>query len=125
VRAMARGLRPGGRLFMAFPAEASTRMPTRKGTLNFWDDTTHVRPPDYGRIIELLQQEGVTVVFSSERYRPPLWVLIGLLNEPFSRLRGTVKRGTWALYGFESIVWGTRNHHPRSAPSHFELHRPK
>jgi SAM-dependent methyltransferase len=108
VKAMAHALRPGGRLFLAFPAAASLSMPSRVGTLNFFDDTTHVRPPDFGKVLGLLRAEGVTIDFAAERYRPPSRVVIGAVNEPVSRLRKKVMRGTWALYGFESIIWGTK-----------------
>lgn len=39
--AIGRALVPGGRLYLALPCEASARFPRRRGTLNFFDDTTH------------------------------------------------------------------------------------
>lgn len=110
VVAMADALRPGGRIFFAFPSAASVRLPPRQGTLNFYDDETHVRPPDYKRVLQLLERRKVTIDFSAERYRPPLAVATGVLNEPRSRITGRVLRGTWALYGFETVIWGTKIH---------------
>lgn len=108
VIAMARALRPGGRIYLAFPAAASLNMPSREGTLNFWDDDTHVRPPDYRRVHELLAAEGIRIDYAAERYRPFLRFAVGILMEPFSWARKKVMRCTWALWGFETIIWGTK-----------------
>lgn len=108
VTAMARALRPGGRIFLAFPAAATVNMPSRQGSLNFFDDVTHVRPPDYRRVLELLKAQDVLIDFAAERSRPPVMAAIGLFNEPISRFRKRVMRGTWALWGFETVIWGTK-----------------
>ncbi|MHA7661566.1 class I SAM-dependent methyltransferase [Mycolicibacterium sp. HS_4_1] len=109
VTAMARALRPDGRIYLAFPAADTVNFPSRDGTLNFYDDDTHVQPPDYRRVIGLLTAAGITINFAAERFRPPNWVLVGLINEPLSRIRKKVLRGTWALYGFETVIWGTKS----------------
>jgi SAM-dependent methyltransferase len=108
VKAMARALRPGGRIYLSFPAAATVNMPSREGTLNFWDDDTHVRPPDYGRVLGLLAAEGIGIDFAAERYRPPSRVILGLITEPVSWASKRVLWWTWALYGFETIIWGTK-----------------
>jgi SAM-dependent methyltransferase len=108
VTAMTRALRPGGRIYLAFPSAATLNMPSREGTLNFWDDDTHVRPPDYQRVLDLLAAEDVTIDFSAKRYRPPARLAVGVLTEPISRVRKKVMPGTWALYGFETVIWGTK-----------------
>ena len=109
VAAMARALRPGGRIFLAFPAAMTVRLPSRKGTLNFYDDQTHVAPPDYNSVLKSLSAEGVDIDFAAQRYRPPFYFLAGLLSEPYSRWRNSVNPGTWALYGFETVIWGTKS----------------
>ncbi len=107
VTAMAECLRPGGRIFLAFPSAATLRFPSRVGALNFWDDPTHVRPPNYQRVLDLLGGAGVEVDFAAERFRPLTWAAVGLLMEPVSRLRKKSMVGTWALWGFETTIWGT------------------
>jgi SAM-dependent methyltransferase len=109
VTAMALALRPGGRIFLAFPAAATVNLPSRLGTLNFFDDTTHIRPPDFQAVLDLLKAEGVAIDFAAERCRAPVMTLVGLINEPMSRFRKKVMRGTWALYGFETVIWGTKS----------------
>lgn len=108
VTAMARALRVGGRIFLAFPAAATVEFPSREGTLNFYDDSTHIQPPDYRTVLALLEAEGIGIDFAAERYRPPAWVVAGIVSEPLSRMRRRVMRGTWALYGFETVIWGSR-----------------
>lgn len=107
--AMVAALRPGGRLYLAFPCEESVRFPKRQGSLNFFDDATHKRVPDWDRVLGILRERGVTLAYACPRYRPLILASVGLLLEPLGRLlgRNMPAGSTWALYGFESIVWGT------------------
>lgn len=105
---MLHALKPGGRLFLAFPSEASTRFPSRAGTLNFFDDATHVDLPKFDDILLTIKREGYGIDAAIRRYRPLHRLLIGFLQEPISRQQKRVMYGTWALYGFEAIIWVTR-----------------
>lgn len=105
--AMVSALRPGGMLYLSFPCEASVNFPRRGGCLNFFDDNTHQRVPSWQGTLDTLVSHGCRIEFSTKRHRPfPLW-LKGLLYEPLSMVRRqTMSDGsTWALYGFESIIW--------------------
>jgi len=106
--AMCRCLAPGGQLYLAFPSEASVNFPRRSGTLNFYDDDTHREVPRFLQVIERIQAAGLKIEFSAKQYRPPYKYLRGLLNEPRSAAKKRVYSGTWALYGFESIIWARR-----------------
>jgi SAM-dependent methyltransferase len=110
VAAMARALVPGGRLYIAFPSAASTSFPSRNGCLNFYDDPTHKMVPDFGMVCRLLEAEGLAIDYKATSYRPPVKFLLGLGTEPISALKRKVMPGTWALYGFESVIWA---HKPR------------
>jgi SAM-dependent methyltransferase len=109
---MMAALKPGGRLFMAFPTEASVRFPHRHGTLNFYDDPTHKTVPSFAGLCERMSAAGFYLDVAMRRYRPLRYVLAGLRNEIPSLLRQQVLFGTWALYGFESIIWATRSATP-------------
>lgn len=108
--AMAAALRPGGRLFLAFPCEDSVRFPRRRGSLNFFDDATHQAVPSWSGVLNALRGCGVLPVYASRRYRPWLLAVTGLVLEPLGWLLGcNMPAGaTWALYGFETIIWGRR-----------------
>jgi SAM-dependent methyltransferase len=110
LEAMLDAVRPGGRLFMAFPAEESRHFPKRLGTLNYYDDETHqTNPPSFDQIISTVKQHGFEIEYKSSRYRPPILWMLGLVVEPISAIRKKVCLGTWELYGFVSIVWARKN----------------
>lgn len=106
--AMMNALRKNGIIYLAFPCAESVSFPSRKGTLNFYDDETHTTPPDFPLIIEKLKNAGFKILFSRRRYRPWRRFLIGLAWEPSSAKRRQVLRGTWELYGFESLIWAQK-----------------
>lgn len=111
LRAMAAALRPRGQLFLAFPCEASVGFPKRRGSLNFFDDTSHQAVPGWDLVVEALRSSGVTPVYATRRYRPATLAAVGLLLEPAARAlgRNMPAGATWALYGFESVIWGRRD----------------
>lgn len=106
---MCNKLKPGGKLFLSFPSENSITMPSRSTTLNYFDDATHVAlPPNYAQVLRTLEKNGLRIIFSQRQYRPKLLFLIGLIQEPVSYIRRKVLQGTWALYGFETIIWAEK-----------------
>jgi SAM-dependent methyltransferase len=111
LRALLRAIKPGGRAYLSFPCEASVFFPHRRGTLNFHDDPSHSKCPDLSRVLSALHSEGFRTDFVAARYRPVLLALLGLLLEPLSAvLRRVMPLGsTWALYGFETVIWARRN----------------
>jgi SAM-dependent methyltransferase len=110
LRAMCRHVKKGGRLYLSFPCEASLRFPRRLGTLNFHDDPTHSAPPSYAAVLDTLRSAGLSIAFARRRYRPPVPFILGLLLEPlsFASTRVMPLRSTWALYGFETVIWAVR-----------------
>jgi cyclopropane fatty-acyl-phospholipid synthase-like methyltransferase len=108
ITAMAAALRPGGRLYLSFPCEKSVHFPHRKGTLNFYDDETHRSVPEWAAVLDSIHGAGLRVDYAAQQSRSLAMALFGLLLEPISSTRGRVMRGTWDLYGFESIIWATR-----------------
>jgi len=109
LRAITAALKPGGRLHLTFPSQASIGFPHREGCLNFFDDSTHREVPDFDRIVRQLEANGRAIPFAARRYRPIALLLVGALLEPLSRRRGRTMTGTWALYGFEAVIWAVSN----------------
>lgn len=98
-------VRKNGRIYISFPCAESINFPKREGTLNYFDDNTHkYNPPDFDNIIEVLKNNNFLIEVSTRRYRPLLAFIIGLIYEPLSMYKKKVLRGTWQLYGFESII---------------------
>ena len=104
--AMVGALKQGGTIYISFPCEESVNFPSRKGCLNFYDDSTHNKIINFSAFLNFLQSQGLVVLFAKKRYRPVIPFLIGLVSEPFCRLMNmqAVAGGSWALYGFESII---------------------
>jgi SAM-dependent methyltransferase len=99
-------LKSGGYMYLAFPCFESVNFPSRKVTLNYYDDSTHTSTPlDFNRVIQIIGVKNAEVIYFSKKYRPFFLWLIGLFQEPFSRLLRRNLQGTWAFYGFETIIW--------------------
>ena len=104
--AMIKSLKKQGKIYISFPCEESIGFPNRHGCLNFYDDSTHKNLIQYSAFIATLKENEMNIVFATKRYRPTLPFLIGLICEPFCRLlnKQAPADGTWALYGFETII---------------------
>ena len=108
--AMICALKSGGTMYLSTPSLASLDFPSRKGSLNFYDDPSHKKPIDLLELIKIyrsLKQDEIEVVFYVKRYRPWMLFFEGMLFEPISYLRkeSRFNGSTWALYGFEQIAW--------------------
>jgi SAM-dependent methyltransferase len=107
--AMLRATRVGGKIFVSFPCAQSVSFPSRAGTLNYYDDVTHRNaPPEFDRLLEMLESLGFQILYACRSHRPRLFWLLGFVSEPFSRWKKRVLRGTWEYYGFESIIIAKR-----------------
>ena len=99
-----------GELFLSFPSEKSINFPSRKGTLNYYDDTTHNNQvPDFDLVLDQLNQGGFETIHVFQNYQPFFMSFLGFLMEPVSKYLGKVMPGTWAYYGFETIIWAKKN----------------
>lgn len=109
--AMAAVLKDRGKLYLAFPSEATERFPRREGTLNFRDDDTHQAMPRWTQVLTQLRNAGLTIDVAKRRYRPPLLFVAGALLEPWSALNRRIDRwgASWAFWGFESVIWAHRD----------------
>lgn len=102
-------LKPGGMLYLAFPSADSVTYPSRAGTLNYHDDKSHQRqPPDFGEAMTAISLAGFDIVYASSRYQPAVRWLIGLYHERRSAANKSVDAETWALWGFEAIIWARK-----------------
>ena len=104
-------LKVDGVVYFSFPSQATQYLPKRKGTLNFYDDTTHINLIDYSYFINLLKDLNMKIIWTRKRYRPIFPFILGLLFEPFGRLfkiNCPYLYATWALYGFETIIIAKR-----------------
>jgi len=111
--AMAKALNKNGKMCLIFPSEKSVSFPSRKGTLNYYDDEEHqLQPPNFDEIISILENNNMTIVYKNSAYKPIIPYCIGLILEPYSAIKKQAKfgsYGTWAYWGFEAVIWATKN----------------
>lgn len=113
LEAMLEAIKAGGSIYLCFPCEESVHFPKRFGTLNFYDDPTHKKVPNWEKIILKITSEGFSINFSARRYRPWFLSIVGLILEPISvATKRVMPLVTWALYGFESVIWASRPKFP-------------
>jgi ubiquinone/menaquinone biosynthesis C-methylase UbiE len=108
---MARVVAPGGRIYLSFPSEASVRLPSRDGCLNFYDDPTHRTVLNFDELLEMLQARDFRILLAVRRNRGNARIgwCIGALQEPWSYLSGKVRSYTWNFWGFESVILARRS----------------
>ena len=107
--AMLAALKPGGLIYLAFPCEDSVNFPSRKGTLNYYDDSSHLEePPNLDWILKQLKSNNFAIIKLTTKNRPIAVRFIGFLLEPLSSFKQKIYPGTWEYYGFETIIWAKR-----------------
>jgi SAM-dependent methyltransferase len=106
--ALTKALKKDGKIYFAFPCEKSVTFPSRKGTLNFFDDLSHQNIVSFDNTINILKNNNIVIDFSARQYKPLVLSIIGLIFEPISRIlnRQVPFGSTWAYYGFETIIIG-------------------
>jgi SAM-dependent methyltransferase len=110
VRALLPKLKKGGYIYIEFPSAESVNFPSKKDTLNFYDDPTHVRIYSAEEIGGLLQEEGFTVLKAGVRrdWRNILMMPVKMIHNKikYGYVMGSVY---WDWYGFAERVWARKN----------------
>lgn len=105
LNAMIHKLNDKGKIYLSFPSEKTINFPKRKGTLNYYDDLTHVGlPPDFNLVLEILKEKSLNIIFSARSYKPFLLNRIGYFTNLISIFTKNVLIGVWEWWGFESII---------------------
>lgn len=105
LRALVPKLKPGGLMVVEFPGPRSLRLPSKKGTLNFHDDATHVRVFSAAEVAGILRDCGLRVTRAGTRRD---WR--GILLLPVFALRAKQQHGYvpggvfWDVLGFADEV---------------------
>ena len=98
-------LKPGGQIYLSFPCEESVNFPSRAGTLNYFDDPTHLlSPPKFNLIVNTLIMNNIQIKYQQKRYRPLFLFVFGQLADFICKIRGRGSIGVWEKWGFESII---------------------
>jgi len=97
-------LRQGGILFVAYPSPASVSFPHMKGTLNFYDDPTHVTLIGRDDLTRVVHKHGMQILDTGTS-RSSIGLVIMLFRIVTSPLFGGITGPMfWDLYGFEDYL---------------------
>lgn len=98
-------LKPGGYLYVEYPGIRSTRLPRMKGTLNFFDDDTHVRVYSLTELYNLFLKNNTEIIKGgTRRYMP------NILMMPLKVIHNLIKYGKilpsifWDFFGFAEFI---------------------
>jgi trans-aconitate methyltransferase len=103
-------LKSGGYLYIEYPGQKSTTLPSMHGTLNFKDDPTHVRVYSVKELTELFINNNCTVLKSGMRRNG--WFIAAMPFRIISNLvQGKKIQGNifWDLLGFAEYTWVKKN----------------
>lgn len=98
-------LKPGGFLYVEFPGFWSTQLPSMYGTLNFYDDPTHVRIYSVAELMNLFLRNQMNIVAGGTRKHIPTMLLMPLkVAYNLMRYRKVMASLFWDFTGFAEYV---------------------
>lgn len=99
-------LKPGGFMYVEYPGQKSTRLPSMKGTLNFKDDNSHVRLYSIPELSKIFTENDCRIVSSGFR-RSWFYVTVTPARIILRWLRGKAVTGNvfWDLLGFAEYLY--------------------
>jgi len=101
-------VRKGGVIFVAQPHADSVNFPHRKGTLNFYDDPTHVTVFQPGEVATILASNGCEILKTGRTRMARNLMLMPLKMMVFGVFDQGTGRAFRDLYGFEEYTIGRR-----------------
>jgi 2-polyprenyl-3-methyl-5-hydroxy-6-metoxy-1,4-benzoquinol methylase len=95
-------LRVGGLCFLSTPNINSINFPSASGTLNYYDDNTHLQMPlTFETIYSLCATNDLRIVRFKIQNTSVFGYILGLFAEPFRKFFKKVFPFTWCYWGFE------------------------
>jgi ubiquinone/menaquinone biosynthesis C-methylase UbiE len=109
IQALLPKLKKGGFFYVEYPGIKSTRLPSMYGTLNFYDDPTHVRIYSVKELEAIFLQNNFSILKSGTRCNwyyivsMPIRLVQSLLK--YKRVMGNV---FWDILGFAEFVFAQK-----------------
>lgn len=102
-------VKKGGVIYLEFPSPSSVNFPSKKETLNFYDDPTHCRIWSVKEVESILSRNNFTILSSGTR-RQIINILLMPLKIVYQKLtKGYVRGGVyWDYYGFAEYVFSKK-----------------
>ena len=109
INALLPKLKKGGYIYIEYPSGNSVNFPSKKGTLNFYDDPTHVRIYNTKELADLLEAQGMKVLQSGVRrdWRNILMMPVKIIHNKikYGYVMGSVY---WDWFGFAEFVYAEK-----------------
>jgi hypothetical protein len=99
-------VKQGGYFYIEYPGKKSTTLPSMRGSLNFKDDSSHVRLYSVAELSKIFESNGCRVLKSGTRRNwfyiiaMPARVIISLIKK--GHLEGNL---FWDFFGFAEYLW--------------------
>lgn len=99
-------LKPGGFFYLEYPGKKSTKLPSMYGSLNFYDDPSHVRIYSVTELTKVFQEANCIIVKSGTRRN---WFYI--FGMPFHMIKSLLQKRKleghifWDLLGFAEFLY--------------------
>jgi SAM-dependent methyltransferase len=105
-----RKLKAGGYMYIEYPGIRSTKLPSMYGSLNFYDDLSHVRIYSVKELAELFERNGCSVIKGGVR-KNLYFILATPLRILGHWIRGKKLIGNifWDMLGFAEYIYIRRN----------------
>ena len=109
IKALLNKLKKGGYIYIEYPSGKSVNFPSKKGTLNFYDDPTHVRIYSVAELSGIMKPLGMEILSSGVRKD---WRNIAMM--PMKIIHNKLKYGFvygsvfWDWYGFAEFIWARK-----------------
>jgi hypothetical protein len=103
-------LKRKGFIYIEYPGQKSTKLPSGNGTLNFYDDPTHVRIYSVEELTRLLKNHDCSILSSGTRRN---WVFLAAM--PFKIIASLLQgkkppaNAFWDILGFAEFVYAQKN----------------
>ncbi|MCE1163859.1 MAG: class I SAM-dependent methyltransferase [Bacteroidetes bacterium] len=102
-------IRNGGLMYAEYPSAKSARLPSMKGTLNFYDDPTHKRFYDLNKLKNVLSGNGFEILKCGVKRD-----ILRIAGIPYMVVKSLIKLGYvrgsafWDLFGFAEFLLARR-----------------
>ena len=102
-------LKKGGVIYIEFPGYWSTKLPSMRGTLNFFDDSSHVRIFSVAEIYNILMKQSCRPIAGGTRRNWFYTIMIPIVLPRRVLRRGYLEGADlWDLLGFAQYVFARR-----------------
>ena len=102
-------LRDNGVIYIESPSERSLTLPSVKGTLNFYDDPTHVKFHPLNEIVDVVDNKQLDIdKMGIRRDKARIILTPYIIIKSFIQHREFTSRGLWDPLGFAQFVYARK-----------------